>query len=264
MNTTERHQLHRPRIRARGRAAAPRAGHARAIEAALLALLVALAFGAMRDAHAGTYKWTDDKGVVHYADKLPADAVNHARVQLDSQGFAVKRTEAALTPEQLRAKYGDIEKQRQAMRDKQAADRRDYALIATYAKEADIDLARSRALVTIDGQMQSARVYVAQLTKRQQELLEKKIAAGSRGVAPAVERELESIDSELAKTNSFIAQKKDESAAATARYDAEKQRWRELVEIAKAEAAREKARAIPAQAVGGDAVNVVPVGAGPR
>ncbi|HEY6892870.1 MAG TPA: DUF4124 domain-containing protein, partial [Rhodanobacteraceae bacterium] len=28
------------------------------------------------NAHAGLYKWSDERGVVHYSDKMPADAVN--------------------------------------------------------------------------------------------------------------------------------------------------------------------------------------------
>jgi hypothetical protein len=236
----------------------------RMLDAALLLVALALAFAALRDAHAGTYKWTDEKGVVHYADKMPAEAVNRANSQLDSQGITYKRTDAALTPEQMRAKYGDTEKQRQALREKEAAERRDNALVASYSKEQDIDLARTRAVATIDGQLQSARVYVAQLTKRQQDLLEKKIAAGSKGAPPAVERELESIDRELLKTNDFIAFKKSESEAVAARYDADKKRWRELVAMAQAEAVREKLNAIPGAQVGGPASTVMPAGASVR
>ena len=234
--------------------------------AALMSLAaLALAFTALRDAHAGTYKWTDDKGVVHYADKMPPDVVNRANTQLDAQGMTYKRTEAAQTPEQIRARYGDAEKQRQALREKEAAERRDNALVTSYSKEQDIDLARTRALNTIEGQVQSARVYVGQLTKRQQELLEKKIAAGSKGAPPAVERELESIDRELSKTNEFIAVKKNESSTVAAKYDADMQRWRELVAHAKAEAAREKLSSIPGSQVGNPtAPAVLPTSATPR
>ena len=223
VNTNPRHPLHRPRPRV-----VARARHGRAIEAALLLALTALAFGTLRDAHAGTYKWKDEKGVIHYADKMPADAVNRANVQLDSQGRALERVDAAPTAEELRAKAADADKVKQAAREKEEASRRDRALLATFTREDDIELARSRALGTIDGQLQSARVYAAQLTRRQQDLLEKKIAAGSKGVAPAIERELESIERELSRTNALIAERRQESASVNARYDADKARWRQL------------------------------------
>jgi len=261
--TANRHRQQPPRGRSEIGVAASRRTHSHALEAALLLAFMVLAFAALRDAHAGTYKWTDEKGVVHYADKLPAEAVGRERVQLDSQGMEVKRVEAVPTRDQLREKYRDAEAQRQAQRDKESAERRDNALVATYSKEQDIDFARNRSLTTVDGQLQSARVYAAQLTKRQQELLEKKIAAGNKGVAPAMERELESIDRELAKTNELIADRRKEMEAIAARYDADKRRWNELVAIAKAEAAREKANSIPGQAMGGP-VSVMPVGATPR
>ena len=259
--------MQRRRARAVAHAGVPYAARLRFLEAALLLAALALAFGTLRDAHAGTYKWTDDKGVVHYSDKLPVEAVNSASAEINSQGMTYKRTDAAMSAAQMRAKYGDAEKQRQAQRDKESAERRDNALVASYSKEADIDLARNRALSTIDGQLQSARVYVGQLTKRQQELLEKKIAAGSKGAPPAVERELESIDRELAKTNEFIEFKKKESLAVASKYDADKVRWRELVAVAQADAAREKEKqlnVIPGAHVGSGSASVIPAGASTR
>ena len=44
-----------------------------------------------------------------------------------------------------------------------------------------------------------------------------------------LERELESIEAELARQVDLIALKKRDTAANTAKYDADKQRWRELV-----------------------------------
>jgi hypothetical protein len=242
------------------RVATPQATRRRMANAAFLLVGLALAFATLRDAHAGTYKWTDDKGIVHYADKVPIDAVNRASVELDSRGMALKKTEAALTAEQLRAKAQDVEKQRQATKEREETDRRDRALLSSYTREADIDLARNRAVGTIDGQLQSARVYVAQLTRRQQELLEKKIQSGAKGAPPAVERELESIEAELAKTNELVATRKKESQLVASRYDLDKQRWRELQAVADANAAgeRNKVNSLSTAEVGGTAPTVLP------
>src|SRR5436190_8022867 len=191
-------------------------------------LLLALAYTASRDAHAVTYKWVDDKGIVHYSDKIPPDAVNRGHVELDKQGVHLKKTDAALSPEEARVRAADSERQRQEAKEREVLARRDRALLASYTREEDLDLARQRALTTIDGQMQSARVYAAALVKRQQELSDKKQSFGDKGAPPAIERELESVDSELAKTNALIDTKKQESLAVAARYDADKQRWRVL------------------------------------
>ena len=234
----------------------------RALPALVAAAALALAFAATRDAHAGTYKWVDEKGIVHYADKMPADAVNRANVQLDSQGIAVRKTDAAPTPEQLRARVGDVERQKHAAKEREDVERRDRALLSSYTREQDIELARARALTTIEGQVQSARVYIAQLTKRQQELLERKQSFGTQGAPPAVERELESIESELQKTNALAANKKQEGVAVGAKYDGDKQRWRELQTIAEANAAKEKVDSVSAAQVGGSSPNVVSTSGG--
>jgi len=266
VNTNHRHDA-QPGHRRTG--AASRRPPPGLVQAAFILVAIMLGCAALRDAHAGTYKWTDDKGIVHYADKMPADAVNRANVQLDAQGMALKKTDAAPTLDQLRAKADDVDKQSQTARERQDSERRDRALLSSYTREDDIELARTRALATIDGQLQSARIYSAQLTRRQQELLEKKIAGGSKGVPPAVERELESIDSELAKTNEVMALRKKEAVAIGARYDGDKQRWRELQQIAAAAAAQERAAQerdrlsrVPSTQVGGTAPTLVPAGAG--
>jgi len=218
-------------------------------------LLLALAYTASRDAHAVTYKWVDDKGIVHYSDKMPADAVNRGHVELDKQGVHLKKTDAALTPEELRVRAADVERQRQEAKEREVLARRDRALLASYTREEDLDLARQRALTTIDGQMQSARVYAAALVKRQQEILEKKPTAGNKGAPSALERELENVEAELTKTNALIETKKQESIGVATKYDIDKQRWRMLHVNA------ELAGSIATSQVGGNAVNVLPTSA---
>jgi hypothetical protein len=97
--------MHHSKI-ARNRAHTARGGDEwkRALPAIGLLLALTLAVVASRDAHSATYKWVDDKGIVHYADKMPTDAVNRGHVELDRQGIAVRKMDPALTPEQVRAR----------------------------------------------------------------------------------------------------------------------------------------------------------------
>jgi hypothetical protein len=206
--------------------------------ASALVLLLAAA-GAQA---ANMYKWVDDKGVVHYTDKLPADVVDKGSVELSKQGIPLKRTEAAPTPEQRRAKQLEEERQRQLAREREVVDRRDRALLESYTSPEEIDLARSRALGTLEALMQSAQVYSASLLKRRQELEAQRRTYGDK-VPATVERELDGIGSELARQDALIGERKREIAAVTARYDADKQRWKELRAIALARAGIEAAAA---------------------
>jgi phage-related minor tail protein len=194
----------------------------------MVALLVAMPVAA------ATYKWVDDKGVVHYTDKMPAEAVDKANVELNKQGIPIKRNDPAPSLEQRRAKAAEEERHKQLSRERELVDRRDRALMQSYTSEQEIDLARTRALATIDTQVQSAQAYSVQLTKRRNELEAKRKSFGDKAPPPAFERELESIAEELAKQDALVADKKREAAAVTARYDADKARWLELRAIAQA------------------------------
>lgn len=235
-----------------GRMSASHGDWKRSVILAVVLLLLALAYTASRDAHAVTYKWVDDKGIVHYADKMPTDAVNRGHVELDRQGIQFKKTDRALTADEVRARADDVERQRQEAKEREVLARRDRALLASYTREEDLDLARQRALTTIDGQMQSARVYAAALVKRQQEIIEKKQTYGNKPVPPVLDRELESVEAELVKTNALIETKKQESLGVAAKYDADKQRWRML------RANADLAGTIATSQTSGSAVNVLP------
>lgn len=172
------------------------------------------------------YKWTDEKGVVHYTDKAPDPA--RGGVQLDKQGRPVGKIEPAPTPEQVRAKQAEEERRREAAKEQEVTARRDRALLASYTTEAEIDLARARAVATVESQIQSAQAYLAQLTKRKTELDARKAKLGDNPLPPQLERDSASVDAEYAKNSDLVVQKQRELAAVAARYDADKQRWREL------------------------------------
>ena len=136
--------------------------------------------------------------------------------------------QARAVTENLPKAEAEAQKQRDADRGRVVAERRDRALLESYANEAEIELAKSRALATIDAQVTSAHGYVAQIQKRRKELEDKKSTYAPRPVPGEIPREIETIDAELARQDQFIAGKLREAANVAARYDADKQRFREL------------------------------------
>jgi hypothetical protein len=195
---------------------------------AAAAVLCALAFLAVRPLHAATYKWTDDKGVVHYTDKIPPEALNKGNVVLDKNGIPIKRNDPPPTPEQRKARAEEEARQQQLAKERDIIERKDRALLSTYTMESEIELARKRALLTIDSQVQSSTAYSATLNKRRAELEKQKAALGDKPMPPVLERELANITSELAKQDDLLAAKQKEIAVVNARYDADKRRWKEL------------------------------------
>lgn len=190
------------------------------------AALAALALAT--PARGATYKWVDDKGVVHYTDQIPPEALNKGSVVLDKNGIPIRKNEPALTPEQRRARADEEARQQQVAKERELVDRKDRALLSTYTTENEIELARTRALSTIDAQVQSSTAYSATLGKRRDEIEKRKSELGSNPMPPALEREWQNISAELAKQDDLLATKRREIVAVNARYDADKKRWREL------------------------------------
>jgi hypothetical protein len=200
-----------------------------AAAARLAVVLLAAPLAALAPAAgAATYKWVDDKGVVHYTDKIPPEAVNKGNVQLDKQGVPIKRTDPAPSAEQRRAKAEEEARAKELAKEREIIDRRDKALLSTYTMESEIDLARRRALATIEQQIHSSSAYTTQLSKRKGELEGRKAALGDKPVPPVLERELANINLELAKQADLVAARQKDVVLVNARYDADKRRWREL------------------------------------
>jgi chromosome segregation ATPase len=193
-----------------------------------LAAIAALAAAMSGAAHAAMYKWVDDQGVVHYSDKVPPEAVSKGATVLDKQGMPVKKIDPALTPEQIKAKEAADEEQR--AKNKALADqaRKDKALMQSYTTEQEIDVAKSRALATIDNQIKSAQAYSIDLTQRLEALKKRKAAFGGKPAPADVERDLNTIDVELARQQALIQQKTEEIGTVTAKYDTDKKRWQDI------------------------------------
>jgi hypothetical protein len=187
-----------------------------------------LALGALPAAAAGMYKWTDDQGIVHYSDQLPVDGVNKGGVVIDKQGRQVKKIDPMLTPAQAKAKEAEDERLRQIAKGQEDKSRRDIALTHSYTSEEEIDFARSRALLAVESQLRSAETYIAELSRRQQELKKDKLAYGTKPVPASLDNELSSLDEELARQDKVLAQRRAEITAINAKYESDKLRWREI------------------------------------
>ncbi len=189
------------------------------------AIALAIALFQPHAARAAVYKWVDDKGVVHYSDRVPPEAVNKGNVQLGSQGIPIKRVDPAIAPEQRKARESESEQQREAAKQRDAAARRDRALLDSYTSESDIDLARSRAVHTLQAALDSAQGYSTLLTKRKVALNQRKAAYVGKAVPADIENELAAVDAELERQGAVIAQKNKQLVEVAAKYDAEKERW---------------------------------------
>jgi hypothetical protein len=196
---------------------------------------------------AGTYKWTDEQGVVHYSDKAPSETPAKGATVLDKQGRSVRKIDPPLTSEQTKAKADEEERLRALAKAKDDQARKDRALMQSYTSESEIDIARNRAISTLEAQIKQAEIFSADLTRRQKNIAKQKASYGSKPIPIEIEREATAIDNELSRQAILIRQKQEELTLVTAKYDTITQRWREILadqeRAAAAAAAAETAKA---------------------
>lgn len=197
----------------------------RKISVLLLLCLASLPAGA------GTIKkWVDEHGVTHYGDTIPPQYVNQGSTELSTKGVVVKKTERAQTPEERRAQEEEKSRQQDAKLKEQEMQRRDKALLNTYTSEKEIDLSRDRNLQQAEVQSQSAELRIKQVADRLNKY--RKQAEGmtksGKPVAPDLKQDIQDAEREIVRLEESIQQKKKDMEAIRARFEADKQRYREL------------------------------------
>ena len=181
-------------------------------------------------------KCTDEKGVTYYGDTLPPQCDKRAITEINTQGIVVRKIEAALTPEQLKAKADEKQKNADSDRLKAIQRLKDNALLSTYGADREFDRARDRDIGQLDARQKTIKGRVASLDKqvagmeKEMEFYKagKSKSAKTREAPPQLQQDLqrakqdrEAIDVELAKLDS-------DKVSIGERYETEKQRWKRL------------------------------------
>ena len=118
----------------------------------------AVAYGQTQE-KPSVYRWVDDKGVVHYGDRIPVQDSQKESAVLNRQGVEVDRRSAQKSP---------AEQAEQLRRDQEQAkvQQHDNFLLTTYTSPKDIEDLRDARLAELTGQHAAAEQYVATLNVR--------------------------------------------------------------------------------------------------
>lgn len=108
------------------------------------------------------YKWTDEEGIVHYGDSVPAEYAERPKEVLNDQGVAVSYIEGKKTEEQ-RAQEARDEELRMAQELQQRAD---MALLNTYLSVEEIIMHRDRRVELFQAQSRVTELYLRNLNRR--------------------------------------------------------------------------------------------------
>jgi len=199
-------------------------------QAALAGAIVALALVASPMAHAGVYKWVDEKGVTHYSDKMPPEYVNRGAVEMSKTGMTIRKTDPAPTAEQLKARAEEEAKKREAAKAEVEQKRRDVALLNSYTNEHEIGHVKQRNISVLEGVIATTQRRIGEMHSRRQELETERGSLEQQGkqIASAKQRELTSIEDQLPTMEEMVAQKSREIETLRSKYDGDLKRYREL------------------------------------
>ena len=186
----------------------------------LCALLAAGSAGAQK-----LYKYVDENGRTRYSDRPRIDMTGRPSTQLNSQGTVIKRSAAALTPEEVAAQEAEERKKREAAALAREENRKNRALLATYPSVKDLDDARARALANNAEAVRQIKLRMANLEQRRIKVAKEAEFYKDKPLPENVRRDAYEIESDLRAQQSLVEAKQKEVEAINARYDEDKRRY---------------------------------------
>jgi hypothetical protein len=175
-----------------------------------------------------TYRWVDEKGVVHYGDSVPPQYAQQERTILNKEGVPVGRLAAPKTAAELAT---EEQERQETSRKKQ----RDTFLLTTYTSVKDIEQLRDARLDQLKGQRLAAEQYIAGLQDRLLALQERALRFKPYNQADTARRMPDDLAEDLVRTlnevraqQNVLKNKDTEEAALRTQFQLDIDRYNEL------------------------------------
>jgi Domain of unknown function (DUF4124) len=192
------------------------------------------------------FKCTDDKGITHYGETMPPQCAKKDITELNREGRAVRKLNAPLTPEQLKAR--DDANAKKAADEQKTSDQRqkDLALLGTYGAEREIDVLRDKDIAQIeqrrkflegrivesDARVQKAtnqmEFYIAGKSQAAKAKEGKDGKSNAREVPPQIQSEFDRAKNDRNNLDLEIARLDVDKKEIITKYNSEKERFRRL------------------------------------
>ena len=185
-------------------------------------------------AAAQSYRCVGKDGKKYYGQSVPMQCVGQPTEQLNAQGLVVRRIDAQASAADQAAKAKEAEEKRKRDVILKEESRKNKALLSTYTSEADIELARKRALEENQKAVKETEARIGALRKRQGELKKEMEFFQGKNKPPAkMEQEIKDTAFSIGTQENLLAQKKKEVYSINAKYDEDKKRYIELTKGSK-------------------------------
>ena len=194
------------------------------IDSKLLAGVAALCAAFSMNAEAKLYKWVDKNGQTHYGETIPPEYADRDTKMLKN-GRVTDRSET-FDDDKLKATKKETPEDKAAME----ARRKDEALLNSFTTEKEIDLARDRALLQIEARINSFSTLIKSAKTSLGDLYQERDVRTKQGraIPQSLPDDIAAAEARVAKLQKDLENSQKESETVKARYDAEKQRFRQL------------------------------------
>lgn len=191
----------------------------------VLGLVVALPVSAGK-----LYKWVDEKGNVHYSDRVPPEAAKLAREEKNQDGVTVKEVARAKIEEELAAEAAQRVKDEEARKIAEAQAQADRALMLSYTTEDDLLRAREQELGVIEANMATAKLTIASQEKNLSDLLAHAadFERNKKPVPQAVTDSIAHVRAQIEAQQKTLKEREGSKDTVHNEYEAKLLRWREL------------------------------------
>lgn len=169
-------------------------------------------------AAADLYRWLDNKGEVHYGDRIPPQYVNQGYKVINEKGDTVQ----VVTPAGQETSRDEGKVVQQTARDR--------TLLTTFGSEEEIIAARDRKLAEIDDLIASTREMIRLQEQNYRQLTKDAGDHERRGekVPAALAEEMSATKRKVEHHQNSIGRYQNDRKEAAARFEADLARYREL------------------------------------
>jgi len=173
------------------------------------------------------YRWVDGSGRVHYSDTPPTTYGQSGGAELSKQGNVIKRTQSEAERKAEAARQAEQERIQQ---EQKVQAQRDRALTQTYTTEAEIDLARDRALENYKLMIKGAELRAGAVEANLADLRGRiaNIQKAGRKVGPGLQEQLDQAVRESEELKRTIQTNQNAMVQVREKYAADKARFIEL------------------------------------
>ncbi len=192
------------------------------------------------------YKWVDEKGKIHYTDKLPPEQAQKSRSELNTRGIEVKKVDRAKSAEEV-AQEKELErlrKEREKLIEKQKAE--DRVLLRTFRSEDDIIMAMEGKLTAIDVMIEITKSNTNQSKAQLADMQNRAASLERMGKKPSKKllQDIANTRQQLKNNYAAIINREKDKETIKEKADTDLKRFRELkkMEASRAPEIKRKAR----------------------